>query len=148
MGKIGCTQPRRVAAMSVATRVGEEMGVKLGEEVGYSIRFEDNTSEKTIIKYMTDGMLLREFMYEPDLSSYSVMIVDEAHERSLHTDIILTLIKDACTERPDLKVIISSATLEAEKFSEYFNGAPIIKIPGRRFPVDIYYTPDPEANYI
>ena len=148
MGKIGCTQPRRVAAMSVATRVGEEMGVKLGEEVGYSIRFEDNTSDKTIIKYMTDGMLLREFMYEPDLSSYSVMIVDEAHERSLHTDIILTLIKDACTERPDLKVIISSATLEAEKFSEYFNGAPIIKIPGRRFPVDIYYTPDPEANYI
>ena len=83
--------------MSVATRVSEEMGVKLGEEVGYSIRFEDNTSEKTIIKYMTDGMLLREFMYEPDLSSYSVMIVDEAHERSLHTDIILTLIKDACT---------------------------------------------------
>lgn len=76
------------------------MGVKLGEEVGYSIRFEDNTSENTIIKYMTDGMLLREFMYEPDLQSYSVMIVDEAHERSLHTDIILTLIKDVCKERP------------------------------------------------
>lgn len=84
---------------------------------------------------MTDGMLLREFMYEPDLQSYSVMIIDEAHERSLHTDIILTLIKDVCKERDSMKVIISSATLEAEKFSEYFDGAPIIKIPGRRFPV-------------
>jgi pre-mRNA-splicing factor ATP-dependent RNA helicase DHX16 len=99
--------------MSVATRVAQEMDVKLGEEVGYSIRFEDNTSENTIIKYMTDGMLLREFMVDPTLSNYSAMIVDEAHERSLHTDIILTLIKDLCLERPDLKVIISSATLEA-----------------------------------
>jgi pre-mRNA-splicing factor ATP-dependent RNA helicase DHX16 len=113
MGKVGCTQPRRVAAMSVAARVSEEMGVKLGEEVGYSIRFEDNTSESTVIKYMTDGMLLREFMSEPDLKSYSVMIVDEAHERSLHTDICLTLMKDVCLERSDMKIIISSATLEA-----------------------------------
>ncbi len=87
-------------------------------------------------------------MVDPTLNSYSAMIVDEAHERSLHTDIILTLIKDLCLERPDMKVIISSATLEAEKFSKYFNGAPIIKIPGRRFPVDIYYTSNPEANYI
>lgn len=99
-GKVGCTQPRRVAAMSVATRVSEEMGVKLGEEVGYSIRFEDNTSENTIIKYMTDGMLLREFMMSPDLAAYSVMIIDEAHERSLHTDILLTLIKDLARLRP------------------------------------------------
>lgn len=87
-------------------------------------------------------------MVDPLLSTYSCMIVDEAHERSLHTDIILTLIKDLCLERPDLKVIISSATLQAEKFSKYFNGGPIIKIPGRRFPVDIYYTSNPEANYI
>lgn len=87
-------------------------------------------------------------MVEPDLASYSVMIVDEAHERSLHTDIIITLIKDLCVLRSDMKVIISSATLEAEKFSEYFTGAPIIRIPGRRFPVDIYYTSNPEANYI
>ena len=86
--------------MSVATRVSEEMGVKLGEEVGYSIRFEDNTSENTIIKYMTDGMLLREFMMSPDLAAYSVMIIDEAHERSLHTDILLTLIKDLARLRP------------------------------------------------
>ena len=126
--------------MSVAARVSEEMGTPLGKEVGYSIRFEDCTTEKTIIKYMTDGMLLREFMIEPDLASYSIMIIDEAHERTLHTDIIFPLIKDLCKARPEFKVIISSATMDAEKFSEYFEEAPIIKIPGRRFPVDIYYT--------
>lgn len=97
--------------MSVATRVSEEMGCKLGQEVGYSIRFEDNTSEQTIIKYMTDGMMLREFMLEPDLKSYSVIIIDEAHERSMHTDILITLIKDLAIERPELKIVISSATL-------------------------------------
>ena len=92
--KVGCTQPRRVAAMSVAARVATEMGVKLGNEVGYSIRFEDCTSERTVLKYMTDGMLLREFLSEPDLESYSVLIVDEAHERTLHTDILFGLVKD------------------------------------------------------
>lgn len=92
--KIGCTQPRRVAAMSVAARVAQEMGVKLGTEVGYSIRFEDCTTERTVVKYMTDGMLLREFLNEPDLESYSVMIIDEAHERTLHTDILFGLVKD------------------------------------------------------
>ena len=91
---IGCTQPRRVAAMSVAARVAEEMDVRLGREVGYSIRFEDNTSDKTVVKYMTDGMLLREFLTEPTLKEYSVMIVDEAHERTLHTDILFGLVKD------------------------------------------------------
>jgi pre-mRNA-splicing factor ATP-dependent RNA helicase DHX16 len=91
--KIGCTQPRRVAAMSVAARVAEEMGVKLGYEVGYSIRFEDCTSEKTVLKYMTDGMLLREFLTEPDLASYSVLMIDEAHERTLHTDVLFGLVK-------------------------------------------------------
>ncbi|QQP54425.1 Putative premRNAsplicing factor ATPdependent RNA helicase DHX16like, partial [Caligus rogercresseyi] len=136
--KIGCTQPRRVAAMSVSARVAEELGVKLGNEVGYSIRFEDCTSERTVLKYMTDGMLLREFLSEPDLSSYSVMIIDEAHERTLHTDILFGLIK----------LLISSATLDAEKFSEFFDDAPIFRIPGRRFPVDIYYTKAPEADYI
>merc|ERR1719500_1697221 len=146
--KIGCTQPRRVAAMSVAARVAEEMGVKLGNQVGYSIRFEDCTSEKTVIKYMTDGMLLREFLGEPDLSSYSVMMIDEAHERTLHTDILFGLIKDIARFRPDLKLLISSATLDAEKFSEFFDNAPIFRIPGRRFPVNIYYTKAPEADYI
>ena len=146
--KIGCTQPRRVAAMSVSARVAEEMGVKLGNEVGYSIRFEDCTSERTVLKYMTDGMLLREFLGEPDLSSYNVMIIDEAHERTLHTDILFGLIKDIARFRTDLKLLISSATLDAEKFSEFFDDAPIFRIPGRRFPVDIMYTKAPEADYI
>lgn len=146
--KIGCTQPRRVAAMSVAARVAQEMNVKLGNEVGYSIRFEDCTSERTIIKYMTDGTLHREFLSEPDLASYSVMIIDEAHERTLHTDILFGLVKDISRFRPDLKLLISSATLDAEKFSQFFDDAPIFRIPGRRFPVDIYYTKAPEADYI
>ncbi|KAL0421967.1 UNVERIFIED_CONTAM: Pre-splicing factor ATP-dependent RNA helicase DEAH1 [Sesamum latifolium] len=147
-GKIGCTQPRRVAAMSVAARVSQEMGVKLGHEVGYSIRFEDCTSEKTVLKYMTDGMLLREFLGEPDLASYSVVMVDEAHERTLSTDILFGLVKDIARFRPDLKLLISSATLDAEKFSDYFDSAPIFKIPGRRFPVEIHYTKAPEADYL
>ncbi|CAH9057308.1 unnamed protein product [Cuscuta epithymum] len=147
-GKVGCTQPRRVAAMSVSARVSQEMGVKLGHEVGYSIRFEDCTSEKTILKYMTDGMLLREFLGEPDLASYSVIMVDEAHERTLSTDILFGLVKDIARFRPDLKLLISSATLDAEKFSDYFDTAPIFKIPGRRFPVDIHYTKAPEADYL
>ncbi|XP_052179682.1 pre-mRNA-splicing factor ATP-dependent RNA helicase DEAH1-like isoform X2 [Diospyros lotus] len=147
-GKIGCTQPRRVAAMSVAARVSQEMGVKLGHEVGYSIRFEDCTSEKTVLKYMTDGMLLREFLGEPDLASYSVVMVDEAHERTLSTDILFGLVKDISRFRPDLKLLISSATLDAEKFSDYFDSAPIFKIPGRRFPVEIHYTKAPEADYL
>ncbi|RCH85220.1 Cyclin-dependent kinase catalytic subunit, partial [Rhizopus stolonifer] len=146
--KIGCTQPRRVAAMSVASRVAEEMGVHLGQEVGYSIRFEDCTTEKTAVKYMTDGMLLREFMTEPDLASYSCMIIDEAHERTLSTDILFGLIKDIARFRPDLKLLISSATMNAQKFSEYFDDAPIFNIPGRPYPVEIYYTKAPEANYL
>nr|XP_020667965.1 putative pre-mRNA-splicing factor ATP-dependent RNA helicase DHX16 [Pogona vitticeps] len=146
--KIGCTQPRRVAAMSVAARVSQEMDVKLGNEVGYSIRFEDCTSERTVLKYMTDGMLLREFLTEPDLSSYSVIIIDEAHERTLHTDILFGLIKDIARFRPELKVLIASATLDTERFSTFFDDAPIFRIPGRRFPVDIFYTKAPEADYL
>lgn len=147
-GRIACTQPRRVAAMSVSARVAQEMGVKLGHEVGYSIRFEDCTSEKTVIKYMTDGMLLREFLGEPDLASYSVIIVDEAHERTLSTDILFGLVKDIARFRPNLKLLISSATLNAEKFSDFFDKAPIFTIPGRRYKVDIHYTKAPEADYI
>lgn len=146
--KVGCTQPRRVAAMSVAARVADEMGVKLGNEVGYAIRFEDNTSDKTVLKYMTDGMLLREFMTEPDLGGYSAIIIDEAHERGVNTDILLALLKDLARERPELKVLISSATMNAKGFSDYFDGANIFNIPGRRYPVDIHYTPQPEANYL
>jgi pre-mRNA-splicing factor ATP-dependent RNA helicase DHX16 len=103
--------------------------------VGYAIRFEDCTSERTVLKYMTDGMLLREFLGEPDLASYSAMILDEAHERTLHTDILFGLLKDIARFRPDIKLLVSSATLDAAKFSEYFDDAPVFNIPGRRHPV-------------
>ncbi|KAJ2232654.1 hypothetical protein GGF40_000367 [Coemansia sp. RSA 1286] len=146
--RIGCTQPRRVAAMSVAARVADEVGTKLGHDVGYAIRFEDCTSEKTEIVYMTDGLLFREFMSEPDLASYSVIMIDESHERTLHTDILFALVKDIARFRPDLKLLIASATMNAQKFSEYFDDAPIFEIPGRPYPVDIYYTKAPEANYL
>lgn len=134
--------------MSVAARVAQEVGCKLGHEVGYSIRFEDCSSDRTILKYMTDGMLLREFLSEPDLKSYTCLMIDEAHERTLHTDILFGLVKDVARARPDLKLIVSSATLEAAKFSEFFDDAPVFKVPGRRFPVDIYYTKQPEADYV
>lgn len=134
--------------MSVAARVAQEMNVRLGKEVGYSIRFENCTSDVTRIQYMTDGMLLREILTEPDLASYSCMIIDEAHERTLHSDILFGLVKDIVRFRPDLKLIISSATMDAEKFSKYFDDASIFMIPGRMFPVDIYYTKSPEADYV
>ncbi|KAF8827581.1 hypothetical protein HHX47_DHR4000042 [Lentinula edodes] len=146
--KVGCTRPRRVAAMSVAARVADEMGTKVGYEVGYSIRFEDCTSDKTVLKYMTDGMLLREFLTEPDLASYSCLVIDEAHERTLNTDILFALVKDIVRFRLELRLSISSATLNAEKFSEYFDDAPKFYVPGRTYPVDIHYTPQPEANYL
>jgi pre-mRNA-splicing factor ATP-dependent RNA helicase DHX16 len=146
--KIGCTQPRRVAAMSVAARVAEEMGVKVGNEVGYAIRFEDATSDKTVLKYMTDGMLLRELLTEPDLGAYSALMIDEAHERTVATDIACGLLKDIAKARPDLKLLISSATMDAVKFQKYFDNAPIFNIPGRRYAVDIHYTSQPEANYL
>ncbi|XP_055613923.1 ATP-dependent RNA helicase DHX8 [Uranotaenia lowii] len=147
-GKIGCTQPRRVAAMSVAKRVAEEYGCRLGQEVGYTIRFEDCTSQETVIKYMTDGMLLRECLVDYDLKSYSVIMLDEAHERTIHTDVLFGLLKQAVQKRPELKLIVTSATLDAVKFSQYFFEAPIFTIPGRTFPVEILYTKEPETDYL
>lgn len=148
-GKIvACTQPRRVAAMSVARRVADEMDVNLGDEVGYSIRFEDVTSQKTILKYMTDGMLLREAMNDSTLRRYSTIILDEAHERTLATDILMGLLKGVAEQRPDLKIIIMSATLDAQKFQTYFNNAPLLAVPGRTHPVEIFYTPEPERDYL
>lgn len=147
-GLIGCTQPRRVAATSVAKRVAEEMGVKLGQEVGYSIRFEDMTSSKTIIKYMTDGVLLRESLVDPDMQKYSCIIMDEAHERTLNTDILLGLFKNLLTRRRDLKLIITSATMNADKFSNFFGNAPQYTIPGRTFPVDIMYSKFSVEDYV
>lgn len=145
---VACTQPRRVAAMSVAERVAQEMDVKLGDEVGYSIRFEDMTSQKTILKYMTDGMLLREAMNDHDLQRYSTIILDEAHERTLATDVLMGLLKEVVIRRPDLKLIIMSATLDAQKFQRYFNDAPLLAVPGRTHPVEIFYTQEPERDYV
>lgn len=147
-GRIGCTQPRRVAAMSVAKRVAEEVGCRVGQEVGYTIRFEDCTSPETRIKYMTDGMLLRECLIDPEMSQYSVVILDEAHERTISTDVLFGLLKRAAKKRPDLKLIITSATLDADKFATYFNNCPIFTIPGRTYPVEVLYTKDPESDYL
>ncbi|KAJ0701989.1 putative RNA helicase [Helianthus annuus] len=147
-GKIGCTQPRRVAAQSVAKRVAEEFGCRLGEEVGYSIRFEDCTGPETVIKYMTEGMLLMEILTDENLSQYSVIMLDEAHERTMNTDVLFGLLKGLVKRRPDLKLIVTSATLDAEKFSEYFFSCKIFTIPGRTFPVEILYTKQPESDYL
>ncbi|KAH8880097.1 pre-mRNA splicing factor ATP-dependent RNA helicase PRP43 [Thozetella sp. PMI_491] len=145
---IACTQPRRVAAMSVAQRVANELDVQLGEEVGYSIRFENRTGPKTLLKYMTDGQLLRESMHDPDMSRYSCIILDEAHERTLATDILMALLKQIAVRRKDLKIIIMSATLDAQKFQKYFHHAPLLAVPGRTYPVEIFYTPEPEKDYL
>ncbi|GJJ13850.1 hypothetical protein Clacol_008107 [Clathrus columnatus] len=142
-GIIGCTQPRRVAAMSVAKRVSEEMECKLGSTVGYAIRFEDCTSPETKIKYMTDGVLLRESLNEGDLDRYSVIILDEAHERSLSTDVLMVL-----SRRRDLKLIVTSATMNAEKFSGFYGNAPTFTIPGRTFPVETFHSKSPCEDYV
>lgn len=146
--RIGCTQPRRVAAMSVAKRVAEEQGCLLGEEVGYTIRFEDCTSNETKIKYMTDGMLLREVLTDGDLSQYSVIMLDEAHERTIATDVLFGLLKGCVKRRKDLKVIVTSATLDAEKFSSYFFNCDIFTIPGRLFPVEVFFSKSAISDYI
>ena len=148
LGIIGCTQPRRVAAISVAKRVAEEVGCRLGSEVGFAVRFEDVTSKKTKIKYMTDGILLMEAISDPLMSKYSVIMLDEAHERTVATDILFGLLKKAAEKRPDLKVVVTSATLDATKFSQYFNNCPVIHIPGKTFPVKVLYSRGPQMDYI
>lgn len=153
---IACTQPRRVAATSIAARVAEEMDVRLGETVGYTIRFEDvSDPKKTVLKFLTDGMLLREAMGDPLLTRYSILILDEAHERTLATDIIMGMLMETIlpnrtpdSEAGELKVVVMSATLDAEKFQEYFKRAPLLKVPGRTFPVEIFYRAEPVKNYV
>ena len=147
-GMIGCTQPRRVAASSVAKRVAEEKGVVLGEEVGYAIRFEDCTSSKTAIKYMTDGILLRESITDPTLQKYKVIIMDEAHERSLNTDILFGIMRRVLRKRTDLKLIVTSATMDSNRFSQFFGFAPVFNIPGRTFHVDTVYLKSPSDDYV
>lgn len=167
---IVCTQPRRIAAMAVASRTASEMGCKVGEEVGYAIRFDSKCNKSTSIKYCTDGLLLRETMQDPLLSKYSVVIVDEAHERSLYTDILLGLLKKIHRRRPDLRVIIASASLDAEELKDFFEtgrkvcdnitteGAPVmsekgesacvLSVTGRTHPVDVLYLEEPCSNYV
>eukprot|EP00835_Amoeboradix_gromovi_P004977 NODE_428_length_8761_cov_0.779612.p1 type:complete len:889 gc:universal NODE_428_length_8761_cov_0.779612:2519-5185(+) len=147
-GLIAVTQPRRVACQSLAARVAKEMDVALGKEVGYTIRFEDRTSFSTKIKFLTDGVILKNIQDDPTLSQFSVIIIDEAHERTTNTDILLGLLKEILTIRKDLKIIISSATLDADKFSKFFDNAPILNVPGKTYPIDVYYTQAPEANYV
>lgn len=162
-GQIGCTQPRRVAAMSVAKRVSEEVAAgaeekgllaadptkyELGGVVGYSIRFEDCSSSHTRIKYMTDGVLLRESLNDPDLNKYSAIIMDEAHERSLNTDVLFGVLRKVFFRRSDLKLIVTSATLSADVFSSFFGGVPVFRIPGRTFPVETYFAKSVQEDYV
>ncbi|XP_013188412.2 pre-mRNA-splicing factor ATP-dependent RNA helicase PRP16 isoform X5 [Amyelois transitella] len=148
LGMIGCTQPRRVAAMAVAKRVSDEMGTKLGDEVGYAIRFEDCTSPNTVIKYMTDGILLREGLREPDLDHYCAVIMDEAHERSLSTDMLFGLLREVVARRSDLKLIVTSATMDSSKFSTFFGNVPTFTIPGRTFPVETFFAKNVCEDYV
>lgn len=145
---VGCTQPRRVAAMSVAKRVAQEMGCQLGGTCGYAIRFEDVTSADTRVKYMTDGVLLRECLRDPDIDQYSAIIMDEAHERSLYTDVLMGLLKKVTTRRRDLKLIVTSATMDAGKFSRFFGNAPVFHISGRTFPVDVMFGRATSEDYV
>ncbi|QPG97501.1 hypothetical protein C2857_006418 [Epichloe festucae Fl1] len=161
---IGITQPRRVAATTVALRVADELGCEVGKEVGYSIRFEDVTSSATRIKFLTDGLLIREALVDPLLSRYSVIMVDEAHERSISTDVLLGLLKKIRRKRPELRIIVSSATLQAEDFLKFFASkseeqtslakgedeevGKIISLEGRTYPIDILYLESPAENYV
>ncbi len=140
-GLIGHTQPRRIAANTVANRIAEELKTKLGEKVGYQVRFSDQSSDQTLIKVMTDGILLAEIQNDPYLNKYDTIIIDEAHERSLNIDFLLGYLKQLLPRRPDLKLIITSATIDLQKFSEHFNNAPIIEVSGRTYPVDVWYRP-------
>jgi ATP-dependent helicase HrpA len=144
-GKIGCTQPRRVAAQSLSKRVAEELNVPLGREVGCKIRFQDESSPQSYIKFMTDGILLSELQNDPSLSDYDTLIIDEAHERSLNIDFILGHLRGLLESRPDLKLIITSATIDTRTFSEAFQNAPIIEVSGKLYPVEVLYRPMDEA---
>src|SRR5258708_4921696 len=145
--KIGCTQPRRVAALSISRRIAEELNVNWGREVGCTIRFDDRSSAQTYIKLMTDGILLAETQSDPLLSECNCIIIDEAHERSLNIDFLLGYLKTLLAKRNDLKLIITSATIDTQTFSHAFNDAPIIEVSGRLYPVEVIYAPfDAEAE--
>jgi ATP-dependent helicase HrpA len=140
-GTIGHTQPRRLAARTVAQRIADELGVSLGEAIGYTVRFTDQASDSTLVKLMTDGILLAEIQRDRRLLRYDTLILDEAHERSLNIDFLLGYLRELLPRRPDLKVIVTSATIEPERFAAHFDGAPIVEVSGRTYPVEIRYRP-------
>ncbi|MGB0141819.1 MAG: helicase-related protein, partial [Luminiphilus sp.] len=137
--RIGHTQPRRIAARAVSSRIAEELNTTVGGLVGYQVRFNDDVTEQTAVKVMTDGILLTELSRDRQLQAYDTLIIDEAHERSLNIDFILGYLKRLLPKRPDLKVIITSATIDVERFSQHFNDAPVIEVSGRTYPVDVHY---------
>ena len=140
-GLIGHTQPRRIAARATATRIAQELKSELGRYVGFKIRFTDRVSNETYIKLMTDGILLAETQTDPLLRQYDTILIDEAHERSLNIDFLLGYLKQLCAKRRDLKIIVTSATLDAERFSKHFNNAPVIEVSGRLYPIQTRYRP-------
>ncbi|RMG30878.1 MAG: ATP-dependent RNA helicase HrpA, partial [Gammaproteobacteria bacterium] len=140
-GMIGHTQPRRIAARTLALRIAEELGVEYGQEVGCKVRFGDHVSDRTRIKVMTDGILLAEIRNDPDLLAYDALLIDEAHERSLNIDFLLGYLKRLLARRPELKLVITSATIDTERFSRHFGGAPVIDVSGRTWPVEVRYRP-------
>lgn len=140
-GLIGHTQPRRLAARTVANRIAEELQSEPGGCIGYKVRFSDHVSENTMVKLMTDGILLAEIQQDRLLMQYDTIIIDEAHERSLNIDFLLGYLKELLPRRPDLKIIITSATIDPERFSKHFNNAPIIEVSGRTYPVEVRYRP-------
>ncbi|HWA88371.1 MAG TPA: DEAD/DEAH box helicase, partial [Opitutus sp.] len=140
-GRIACTQPRRVAALSISRRVAEELGVGWGHEVGCKIRFTDQTTPRTVIKFLTDGMLLAEVQGDPLLREYDTIIIDEAHERSLNIDFLLGHLRTLRHRRPELKIIVTSATIDTAAFSAAFDDAPVLQVEGRTFPVEVIYAP-------
>ncbi|MGE7138221.1 ATP-dependent RNA helicase HrpA [Luteibacter sp. NPDC031894] len=143
-GMIGCTQPRRLAARSVATRVAEELGTPIGEKVGFQVRFTEKVSDQALVKFMTDGILLAETQSDPWLSAYDTIIIDEAHERSLNIDFLLGYLKRLAARRPELKIVVTSATIDTERFAEHFEGAPVVTVEGRTYPVEVRYRPPGE----
>ena len=148
-GKIVVTQPRKIAAISLAKRVSEEFGCKVGQEVGYHVGLDKKIDKKTIIKFVTDRILLNEVLKGGDeMQQYSCIVIDEAHERSIHTDLLVAMLKQQLISFPHLKLIVTSATLNTEVFRRYFNGCPLVKVPGRTFPVERVYTRDRHEDYV
>ena len=145
-GLIGHTQPRRIAAQALANRVSAELGTNVGDLVGYQVRFVDRTSPRTLVKLMTDGLLLREIESDPLLLRYDTLIIDEAHERNLNVDFLLGVCKRLLPQRPDLRLIVTSATIETQRFAEFFGGAPVIDVEGQSYPVEVRYRPLAEED--